>query len=128
MKCVNGVYSEMTPEEEAEYQAYVATNLAANAAKVPTIISDRQFAHALALINLITKEAAIAWVSTGTIPLEFTQIIDALPDETQRFGATMLLAGATQFERNHPMVEIFRVGRSMTAEQVDDIFRLAGTL
>ena len=94
---------------------------------VPAVVSDRQFFHALAISSLITEAEALAAVRTGDIPTALQVVIDALP-EPERFPATMLVSGAIEFRRDHPLVEAVRLARGMTDEAVDDLFRLAGGL
>jgi hypothetical protein len=103
--------------------AYVAP-----ATPVPQVISDRQFAQALAMNAIITQNEAIAWVSNGTIPAPLQAIVDAIPDANARFSATMLLAGAVEFYRDHPLVSVVRDARGMTDSEVDAIFIQAGAL
>lgn len=95
---------------------------------VPHSISDRQFAHVLAMQNLITEEEALAWVKTGDIPAALQALVDEIPDPTIKFSAQMLLAGATVFERNHPMTEQLASGLGMSSAQVDDLWRAAAGL
>ena len=94
---------------------------------VPAVVSDRQFFHALAISSLITEAEALAAVRTGDIPAALQAVIDAMP-ESDRFHATMLLSGAVEFRRDHPLVEAVRLARGMTDAAVDDLFRLAGGL
>ncbi len=88
---------------------------------VPAVISDRQFFQVLAKRELITKEEARAAVKTGDLPAAFTALIDAMPEEA-RFDTQMLLEGATEFRRDHPVVEAFALGFGMTPETVDEIW------
>jgi hypothetical protein len=94
----------------------------------PRLISDRQFFQALALQGAITPEEALAAVRTGAIPVAMQSFIDAIPDQEQRFGATMLLSGAVEFDRNHPLVESFRQAMDWTVQQTNDLWRLAAAL
>jgi hypothetical protein len=94
----------------------------------PCIISDRQFFHALALHGAITQEEALAAVRTGAIPAAMRTFIDAIPNQEQHFGATMLLSGAVEFDRNHPLVESFRQAMGWTMQQTNDLWRLAAAL
>lgn len=95
---------------------------------VPQSISDRQFAHVLALQGLISQEEALAWVKTGEIPSALQSLIDDIPDPVIKFSAQMLLAGATVFERDHPMTAQLAAGLGMSSEQVDDLWRAAAAL
>ncbi|SOR29850.1 conserved protein of unknown function [Methylorubrum extorquens] len=70
------------------------------------VISDRQFAQALALDGIITKAEALAWAARGDLPEAMTDALAEIPEAGgQRFGAHMLLAGATTFERHHPLTD-----------------------
>lgn len=97
-------------------------------AYVPQSISDRQFAHVLALQGLISQEEALAWVKTGDIPSALQSLIDDIPDPVIKFSAQMLLAGATVFERDHPMTAQLAAGLGMSSAQVDDLWRAAAAL
>ena len=95
---------------------------------VPAVISDRQFAHVLALQGLITQDEALAWVKTGDVPSALQALVDEIPDPVIKFSAQMLLAGATVFERDHPMTAQLAAGLGMSSEQVDDLWRAAAAL
>lgn len=73
---------------------------------VPSAISDRQFAQALALAGTITEAEALAWAARGELPDAMEDALSHIPEaEGRRFGARMMLAGATTFERSHPLTE-----------------------
>lgn len=97
-------------------------------APVPATVSDRQFAHALKNAGVITHAEAMAFVQTGTIPAALQAMIDAIEDQQRREDTELLLAGATVFERGHPMTEALRVGMGKTAAEVDDLWRAAAAL
>lgn len=90
-------------------------------------ISDRQFYQQAAVDGYITQAEALAAVQTGTIPSTLLAMVATLPSD-QQFGATMLLAGATQFYRQHPMTLAFMALRGMTSDQGDAFWRAAGAL
>lgn len=115
---------DLTPEEVTAAEAYAATI----PPYVPQVISDRQFFQQAAVAGIITQAEAIAAVQTGTIPSMLQTIIDGLPDADQKFAATMLLAGATQFERNHPLTVAVGAHLGLTTAQVDDFFIAAAQL
>ncbi|MGW5960668.1 hypothetical protein [Methylorubrum thiocyanatum] len=76
------------------------------AAPVPAIISDRQFAQALALAGTITEDEALAWAARGELPQAMETALDHIPEaDGQRFGARMMLAAATSYERRLPLTE-----------------------
>jgi hypothetical protein len=70
----------------------------------------------------------LAAVRTGAIPAAMQSFIDAITDQEQQFGATMLLSGAVEFDRNHPLVESFRQAMDWTVQQTNDLWRLAAAL
>lgn len=88
---------------------------------VPDAISDRQFFQILAKRGLITKEEARAAVKTGELPDVFVALIDSLPEE-ERFDAQMLIEGATEFRRVHPIVDTFAAGFGMSAADIDQLW------
>ncbi len=95
---------------------------------VPASVSDRQFAQALAEIGDLPWEAATDWAATGTIPEAILAILAAVPDELTRNRASMFLRSATAYERHHPMTEVLLQLIGKTADQADDLWRLAATL
>lgn len=95
---------------------------------VPTQISDRQFFQQAAVAQIITQAEALAAVQTGTIPSVLQTIVDGIADPDQKFAATMLLAGATVFERNHPLTEAVGAALGWTSGQIDQFFISAAQL
>jgi hypothetical protein len=94
--------------------------------QIPEMISRRQFFEALANLGEITEDEAFAALS-GTIPEAFMPLINALPAD-QRFSARMLLAGATTFERNHPVVQAISASPEWGAQKVDALWLAASQL
>jgi hypothetical protein len=111
---------DLSPEEVAA--AYLAAH------PVPEVISDRQFAQALAMNGLITEAEALAWVKVGTVPAPLQALVDAIEDSQTRFAANMLLGGAIEFRRNHPLVQQLGAGLGITDAAKDDLWRLGATL
>jgi hypothetical protein len=95
-------------------------------------ISDRQFFQALALppYEIITTAEALAAVKTGALPAALAAIVAAIPDATARFNAEMILSGATQFERAHPMVAAIAGAMSPPwgEADIDEFWIFAGSL
>ncbi|AWJ86316.1 hypothetical protein TSH58p_22630 (plasmid) [Azospirillum sp. TSH58] len=119
-----GIEWRIVSEEE------VAAIIAAEApplAPAPPAISDRQFFQALALDGYITQAEALAAVRTGALPPVLADLLDHM-DGDERFGAEMLLSGATEFRRDHPMTVAIGEARGMTPIEVDDFFRRAAAL
>lgn len=94
----------------------------------PQQISDRQFFQQAAIASIITQDEAIAAVATGAIPVVLQAIVDGITDADQKFAATMLLSGATVFERNHPLTEAVGASLGWTSEQIDEFFFAADKL
>jgi hypothetical protein len=95
---------------------------------VPPVISDRQFFHALAKMNVISEQEALAAVATGTIPQAMSDIVEAMPVDSERFDAKMFLSGAVEFRRDHALVAVFGAAMGWTDAQIDDLFIFAGAL
>jgi hypothetical protein len=95
---------------------------------VPPVISDRQFFHALAKMQIISEQEALAAVATGTIPQAMSDIVEAMPIDSDRFDAKMFLSGAVEFRRAHPLVAVFGSAMNWTEAQIDDLFVFAGAL
>lgn len=96
-------------------------------APVPTSISDRQFFQQLAIEGKITQDEALAAVATGTIPAAMEALVQQLPAESQ-FAARMLLSGATQFERAHPLTATLGQMYGMDSAALDLFWRDGATL
>lgn len=91
------------------------------------VISDRQFFQALALQGFVTEDEALAAVQVGAIPAGMMPLINALPSD-QQFNAKMLLSGATQFERDHPLVAAFAQANNITEAATDALWIFAASL
>jgi hypothetical protein len=94
---------------------------------VPSEISDRQFFQQLAIDDVISETEAEDAVATGTIPAAMLALIEALPQEL-RFGARMMLKGATVFERHHPLTVTIGTLYGWTDQEIDDLFQAAAAL
>lgn len=95
---------------------------------LPRIISRRQFYQGLAVAEFITKTEALDAIRTGTLPAAIQAIVDGMTDEDAAFTAEMLLAGATEFDVEHPLVLVFAVAQGMGPSEVDDFWRLCASL
>ena len=95
---------------------------------VPAMISDRQFFQQLAAEGLITQAEALAAVRTGDLPVALRNIVDSISDPQQRFAAEMLLSGATDIQRSHPLTDAIGAATGRTSAQIDDFFRAAAAL
>lgn len=91
-------------------------------------ISDRQFFQALAMKGLVSKDEALAAVQTGAIPNALAVFLAQIKDPDEHFAALMLLSGATQFERHHPLVDNFGHEAGLTDQELDDLWRSAASL
>lgn len=95
---------------------------------VPTTISDRQFAQALAHQGVITKDEALAFVKSGDIPPLLQTALDAVEDEDAKFDMMIAVSGATMFERNNPSTLALASAMGWTPTQMDDLWRYAASL
>lgn len=95
---------------------------------VPASISDRQFAQGLALKDIISREEALAFVRTGTMPDALKALVEGIPDEGTRFSVEMLVSGATVFERHSPFVDQLASGYGWSPQQTDEFWRFCGGL
>ena len=95
---------------------------------VPTVISDRQFFQQLAAQGTITPLEALDAVKIGAIPLALQTQIDVLPTAAERFSATMLVAGGTQFERAHPTTAQLGTLMGWSASDLDSLWTAAAKL
>ena len=93
---------------------------------VPQVISDRQFFQLLANRGIITAEEALAAVGPGIIPAQLEIFVGLLPEQ-DRFAARMVLSGATEFDRTHPLVQVFGHLFSWTPQDIDDFCTEAST-
>ncbi len=99
--------------------------LPAEPAPVPSEISRRQFFQELANRELITKEEALAAITSGTLPAEFEPLVAAILDEGIEWQARMALCGATTFERANWFVDYFAAMKGFSAAYMDDLWREA---
>lgn len=88
---------------------------------IPEVISDRQFFQQLAVQGVITEDEALAAVGPGTLPDALIGLVKQLPQE-QQFPANMLLKGAVQFHRNHPMVSVIGQAFGWKDSQIDALW------
>jgi hypothetical protein len=95
---------------------------------IPVVISDRQFFQQAALDGYISQEDALKAVQTGFIPSPLQAVIGQISDATEKFNAEMLLSGATMFYRHHPLTDQIGAAFGMSADQIDEFFRVAGAL
>lgn len=91
-------------------------------------VSRRQFFQKAAIDGYITREDALAAVQTGFIPPPFQDFIDRITDPDEKFNATMLFSGASEFFRQHHLTELFGIAFGLTAEQVDTFWAEAARL
>lgn len=110
---------------EAEVSAEIERLSSLNS--VPQVVSDRQFFQQLAVQGTITQDEAIAAVATGTLPASMVQLVSQLPPD-QQFGANMLLKGAIEFKRSHPMVPVLGAAYGWTSAQLDALWTAAAVL
>lgn len=122
-----GVAEELLAGDDPELTAFEEAALERLILSGALTISDRQFFQQLALSGIISEAEAEAAVATGTIPAAMLALVDALPSE-QRFGARMMLKGAVEFRRDHPLTNALAAMYGWSNEQVDALFEAAAAL
>lgn len=90
---------------------------------IPNEISRRQFFQQLSNMEIISRVEALAAIQSGALPAPLQTIIDSLPTEDDKFDALMLVSGAQDFNRTHPLAEIVRQAMQWTVEQKDSFWR-----
>lgn len=127
---INGVYANPQPdyatEELADDDAVVVAYL--NPPPVPSSISDRQFFQQLAVQGIITQAEALAAVRVGAIPAALQSIVDTIVDPAHKFAAQMLLSGAVEFRRDHPLTGAIGASYGWGDAQIDALFVAAAVL
>ncbi len=120
----------LSDAERARIEAVVAAHDPEQPASppVPALISDRQFAQALAAMGVITRPEALEFVKRGEVPAALQAAIDAIPDPDERFAADMQVSGATTFERAHPSTLALAHALGWSDAQMDDLWRSAAGL
>ncbi|ACK84652.1 hypothetical protein [Methylorubrum extorquens] len=116
-----------------QFHRWGRTQLTAMAIPASTLavppIADRQFARALAPAGSITEAEVEAWVGPGEIPAAMEAALSLIPDAGgQRFGARMMLRGATTFERCHPLTEQLGALLGYDAAALDALWTRAAAL
>jgi hypothetical protein len=118
-------YENLRLYSDAELAAYDITKIVT--ADVPQVISDRQFFQNLANRGIITEAEALAAVGPGVIPAALAAFVAQLP-EGDRFAANMVLTGATEFQRTHPLVPVFAGLFGWSSTDIDDFWTEAFAL
>jgi hypothetical protein len=126
----DGVSEFQPPDGTIMIPAEDAISVGSRAGAPGTIpdISDRQFFQQAAVMGLITQDEALQAVKVGAIPAALQSIVDAITDPNAKFAATMLLAGATVFQRDNALTNQVGVAMGWTSAQLDDFFLAAALL
>lgn len=94
----------------------------------PEVISDRQFAQALAKQGVISKDEALALVKRGEVPPALQAVIDNVSDDEERFDLDMAVSGATTFERSNPSTESLAAALGWSSDQMDELWTYAASI
>lgn len=97
-------------------------------AAVPDVISDRQFGQGLWHEGIISFAECEGFVSTGAVPAALQALLDTLPDDdtgapTPRKEALILVKGAKEYRRHHPLTETVRQAFGWSAAETDAHWR-----
>ena len=94
---------------------------------VPTSITRAQFFIAAANLGVIPASAAIALLSSGTMPAAFASAIASLPT-AQQTPTTLMILGGANYQRNDPFIIALATALGYTSAQVDTFFIAAGNI
>jgi hypothetical protein len=94
---------------------------------VPRVITRRQLLIALAAAGFISAEEALAAAQTGAVPAAIAGIFDLLP-AGQALAARITWATMTEVHREDPLIAAIVAAGVATAEQVDELFRVAAEM
>jgi hypothetical protein len=94
---------------------------------VPQEVSETQFILAVVELGVITKEEGKAYLGQGVLPAIMQTTIDKLP-EPHRSRAELKAIGSSSFSRTDEVFTALVATGAATDEDVDNIFRKAGTL
>ena len=108
MKSVDGVLVEMTPEEQAAWDAIQA--------------------QAQAFAPLTARQLRLALLSAGITPAMVDVEIAAITDETDRAAAEIEWEYASSYERTHPLIDQMAAAFELPPEQVDTLWLAAADL
>jgi hypothetical protein len=118
------------PQVDLGGKEYVEATQAFTAIPLPPAvvknISKRQFYQQLAIQGIITTQEALDAVRIGSIPVAIQTILDqSISDPAQKFGAEMLLSGATDIARAHPLTISIGATYGMDTIGIDAFFASA---
>lgn len=125
-KLVNGVEVEMTAEEVAAREAEEAA-WANQPGPVPASITRRQLLIALAQMEIISGEEALAAAKTGAVPTAVQAVFDNM-QPADKLAAEITWASMSVAERANPLVAALAQANGMTDAEIDDFFRLAASI
>jgi hypothetical protein len=94
---------------------------------VPPQVTETQFMRAAVKVGIVTAAEAKAYLARGVIP-SFVEAAMAPIPENARLDAELKIIGSDTFHRADPVFAMLIAGGAATADQVDDLFRLAATL
>lgn len=97
-------------------------------APIPDEISDRQWAQQARIAGKISQAEALDFVRTGAIPSPLAATIATLPSQQMRDDATLIICGATIFQRSHPLTPVLLAAMGMSSAEGDAFWRAAANL
>jgi hypothetical protein len=98
-----------------------------DAARARMRISRRQMLLALAAVEWITAEEALAAATTGAAPAALEALLAGMPP-ADALAARITWAAMTEADRSHPLVAALGAARELTDAQIDAFFAFAATL
>lgn len=95
---------------------------------VPAQITRVQMLLALQALGWIQPGEFAAWLDRQVLPDALLGMIASLGEGPESIIARILIHNATTFEREHPMMEAFRVAFGKSDEDLDALFSLGDRL
>lgn len=81
-----------------------------------------------ALLPLTARQLRLGLLSASILPAQVGAAIAAIPDDQQRAAAEIEWEYASQFERDHPLIEQVGTAFGLTPEQIDTMWEEALSL
>lgn len=120
---VNGVRQELTEEETVSFESYRNDINFLN--PVPLSVSRMQLLQALVLQEFITPDEALN--SNTTVPTSIEALVSNLTVQEQ-LAVKLKWMNFSEAYRNDSLVLALQAANNMTDAELDDFFRLAGSL
>jgi hypothetical protein len=97
------------------------------AAPVPVEVTETQFIRATVRMGIISSAEGEGYLARGELPVMMAAALNQIP-EPARTDARLKAIGSSSFSRSDEVFAALVAAGVTTGEQIDDVFRLAGSL